>query len=283
MADQLGSVRLNPPPTRKWVKFEDWDEEALEYKTSVRRHSGHDLSSSVSSDCGSLGSAGEGGRNLSSSPEEKPREIVFNSSFGGYRHNGDAAALRTMFQPPSRTPPAMSKSVLIPPCYPQTPSTSPLGSPPSTSSPLDSPPATTTPFGSPSGSLGSPTKLKYSALNELLELEKKSSEMSFDDAYAALETVRREGGTAYLGWSNHVLGTSYGWSETIKSDCRPGSLELLSPGGTTKPSRTSSGTTLSTPEMTVETQSTPEMTGLRTISWPRSPTRSFVKIGRAHV
>lgn len=275
MADQLGGVRLNPPPTRKWVKFEDWDEEALEYKTSARRHSGHDLSSSVSSDdSGSLGSAGEGGHNLSSSPaERKPKEIVFNSSFGGYRHNGDAAALRTMFKPPSRSSPTMSRGVLIPTFSPPTPSTSPLGSPPSTSSLIDSPPATSTPFGSPSGSLGSPAKLKYSALNELLEQENTSSEMSFDDAYAALESVRREGGAAYLGWSNHVLGTSYGWSETIKGECRPGSLELLS----TRPARTSSPTTLSTPEMTVETQSTPEMTGLRTISWPRSPTRSFVR------
>jgi hypothetical protein len=34
---------------------------------------------------------------------------------------------------------------------------------------------------------------------------------------------------------------------------------------------------LSSPGVTVETLSTPEMTGLRTISWPRSPTRSFLR------
>jgi hypothetical protein len=34
---------------------------------------------------------------------------------------------------------------------------------------------------------------------------------------------------------------------------------------------------LSSTGVTVETLSTPEMTGLRTISWPRSPTRSFLR------
>lgn len=53
----------------------------------------------------------------------------------------------------------------------------------------------------------------------------------------------------------------------IQSDVggyRPRSLDLLSPGNLED-------------RVTVETLSTPEMTGLRTISWPRSPTRSFVR------
>ena len=216
MAQGLQRMRLNPPPTRKWVTFQDWDEEALEYKESVRRHSGLDitnLSSSVSSDTGSLGSdgAGSGGHrrrfaNLSSSSSPPPpgissgektsQAIVFNSSFGGYTQNGEAATLRTMFQPPARATahlPNMSKSMVIPTVLPSsssswgslsTTSASPLGTPPQASLSASSVTASSSamsvpspPPGSPDtiSPLGSPTR--YSAFNELIEQEKKTAEL----------------------------------------------------------------------------------------------------------
>jgi hypothetical protein len=79
------------------------------------------------------------------------------------------------------------------------------------------------------------------------------------------------------------------------SGCQPAGGGQLSAGGqlaiNSRPSRGDllgsslpSGETaswavldLSSPGVTVETLSTPEMTGLRTISWPRSPTRSFLR------
>ena len=63
----LDGWRLNPPPTKKWVKFQDYDEEALLYKTIDRRRSTNDiftLSSSLSSES-SFGSTGEGGKSYS--------------------------------------------------------------------------------------------------------------------------------------------------------------------------------------------------------------------------
>jgi hypothetical protein len=143
-------ILLNPPPTKKWVTFEDWDEESglgtafAAAKTApmlvkARRHSSWGetgpslggLSSSLSSES-SLGSTGEGrnngppqpaatqqaaehraersgGRRLAEGEEEegegeeeyedelRTRAPIFNASFGGYRLNGEAAMMKTVW------------------------------------------------------------------------------------------------------------------------------------------------------------------------------------------
>lgn len=190
----LEHIRLNPPPTRKWVKFQDWDEEALQFQSRERRHSSHDLSflsSSVSSES-SLGSTGEGRKsfsavsNMSASQEEK--DFAFNSSFGGYMQNGDAAALRSLFQPLSR-----KSSVLR-----RIPTDSSISS-------ADSILST------------SPVRIKFTSFDEVRSSETiRSGETSLEERsrYEAFNEVRRDG--VYLGWSNDVLGTTLGWSEDIK-------------------------------------------------------------------
>ena len=226
MADRLQDIRLNPPPTKKWVTFADWDEEALEYSSSPpaaaqptpmgRRHSLHDLSAQLSSSVSSetsLGSAGEGGNksmsqlsNFSASVDETSPPTMFNASFGGYRQNGDAATLRTVFTAPSR-----KTSTLI--TASSQPTTSSAESVRSDSS-----------VGSP------PTRIRFSSFNELKSFTSNLSELNMDGRiasdpskstdsgeeakYSAFDNVR-EGG-AYLGWSNDVLGTTFGWSEGIK-------------------------------------------------------------------
>jgi len=233
----LEPIRLNPPPTRKWVKFTDWDEEALEY-TMQRRHSAQDtLSSSVSSET-SLGSAGEGSgksRLLASMDEPAgPKALAFNASFGGYTQNGDPAAIRSVFKPPKR-----SASIQVPRAL----SAEVAASPP----------------------------VRFSAFKEVDETQEEEAEQqtvgqrrdsTSDESsrYSAFDGVRREG--VYLGWSNNVLGTEYGWSENIKTAeaQRPGSLHLLSA------------------EARSEADPSPEAPGaLRLSSWPRSPGRSFVR------
>ena len=238
---EIHNIRLNPPPTKKWVKFADWDEEALEYSSPVgRRHSSHDvsvLSSSISSET-SLGSAGEGGKsmsqlsNFSASLDEPSPPTMFNASFGGYMQNGDAATLRTMFQPPSRK-------------------SSSLATPPPTNSSAESVRSDTS-VGSP------PIHIKFSSFNEFKSFHTNFAELNVDGVegrswgspdnpsrrdqcsrishsdcswcgeceagakYSAFDDVRQEGGV-YLGWSNDVLGTTFGWSEGIKVN-----IELLS-------------------------------------------------------
>ena len=148
-------ILLNPPPTRKWVTFQDWDEESGLMPTAAtvitrptmarpvvtRRHSSSGeevtaagpwscLSSSLSSES-SLGSTGEG-RNTEGAQQKicpieaekdasedrnsveidyeeieeydemQAREPIFNASFGGYKLNGEAAMMKTLWQPPQR-------------------------------------------------------------------------------------------------------------------------------------------------------------------------------------
>jgi len=212
MAQGLQRMRLNPPPTRKWVTFQDWDEEALEYKESVRRHSGLDITN-----------------------------------------------LSTTSASPLGTPPQASLSASS-----VTASSSAMSVP----SPPPGSPDTISPLGSPT---------RYSAFNELIEQEKKTAELSYGDTYAALEALRQEEGGAYLGWSNQILGNSFGWSETIKGETRPAPPDTLPLGAPSHPNHLLPSSSELCPEVSVETQSTPEMTGLRTISWPRSPTRTFVR------
>lgn len=148
-------ILLNPPPTKKWVTFNDWDEEsglmgvpapaaAVSRPLAVvtRRHSSSgetaggpwhgDLSSSLSSES-SLGSTGEGGGsrrggtrrpaatqqqatekkreemcssgegNCQEEDEDETREPIFNASFGGYKLNGEAAMMKTVWS--QQTPP----------------------------------------------------------------------------------------------------------------------------------------------------------------------------------
>jgi len=125
-------IRLPNPPTKKWVKFQDWDEEALEYRrpsvdelagssgdesssshyrtttTDGRplRHStagllssSSQLSSSVSSDS-SFGSCGDGGGKCffgGGGDGKKKSAMNFSASFGGTDREGGAAALRSIW------------------------------------------------------------------------------------------------------------------------------------------------------------------------------------------
>ena len=193
----LDGWRLNPPPTKKWVKFQDYDEEALLYKTIDRRRSTNDiftLSSSLSSES-SFGSTGEGGKSYSrlSNPclEEEKKDFIFNSSFGGYKQNGDAATLRTMFEPPSR------KSSLLQ----RVPTGSSFCSDDSIS-----------PLWSPN------VKLKFVAFDEVRSQEKRSAEINFDEMskYSAFDEIRRSG-VVGSGWSTDLIGEiSSGLREEIK-------------------------------------------------------------------
>lgn len=131
--DENEVIRLPNPPTKKWVTFQDWDEEALEYRatsadeyqsssgdeaTHIRSNNSSEyrptpgrfmqlsssgistsqLSSSVSSDS-SFGSCGEGNKyeaNRRKSTQVDVRD--FNASFGGTDRQGGAAGQRTMWQ-----------------------------------------------------------------------------------------------------------------------------------------------------------------------------------------
>lgn len=239
-------ILLNPPPTRKWVTFQDWDEETGLLPAAgrsrlpvARRHSCSSdpaaalppagpwtvLSSSVSSES-SLGSAGEGGqpprpgtggvvhietneRRLAATDSKRNScqvgyygeeedfgdaqmtEPIFNASFGGYKLNGEAATMKTMWQPPQRMSrkPRLSMSSSVSSVESEIASSS---SPPlRTTSPTSAAPKTTTaatggitcpsPAGqhsSPLSSVGSePTNwLRFTAFDEVRSYEKTVAE-----------------------------------------------------------------------------------------------------------
>ena len=115
-------VRLDPPQRRRWVKFGDWDEEALEFRpsaqpipmsvsdpsisssltsvSSVAFSSNSEFSSSLSSD------SEDWSRNLRRKSDLEPKtvrpRIEFNASFGGTAINGEAAGLRASWLNPNQ-------------------------------------------------------------------------------------------------------------------------------------------------------------------------------------
>lgn len=130
--DENEVIRLPFPPTKKWVTFRDWDEEALEYRgtsadeyqsssgdeaTHIRSNNSSEyratpgrfmqpsysaqsqLSSSVSSDS-SFGSCGDGTNKYEANRRKSSQVDVrdFNASFGGTDRQGGAAGQRTMWQ-----------------------------------------------------------------------------------------------------------------------------------------------------------------------------------------
>ena len=113
-------IRLPNPPTKKWVKFQDWDEEALQFREATapaaaaaalppRNLSSSQLSTSASSDS-SFGSVGDGcvrrppaGGSIHKKPAAAAARgpVDFSASFGGTDKAGGAAALRSAWQPPA--------------------------------------------------------------------------------------------------------------------------------------------------------------------------------------
>ena len=116
-------IQLDPPQRRRWVKFGDWDEEALEFRpspdkpipmslsdlsisssltsvSSVAFSSSSEFSSSISSD--SL----DWSRNLRRKSVLEPKTtrptLEFNASFGGTALNGSPAGLRSSWLNPNQ-------------------------------------------------------------------------------------------------------------------------------------------------------------------------------------
>jgi len=122
-------------------------------------------------------------------------------------------------------------------------------------------------------------------VNEIEDLEERCSEVILGEEmckYSALENIKRQDGV-YTGWSNLVLGESMGWSENIKSDKVPLQQGLKMQRNPTNPSGKLSVDSCS--QLTIqdyapvllETESSPDLSSLRQITWPRSPSRSFVR------
>eukprot|EP00088_Acartia_fossae_P049822 TRINITY_DN5522_c0_g2_i11.p1 TRINITY_DN5522_c0_g2~~TRINITY_DN5522_c0_g2_i11.p1 ORF type:complete len:355 (-),score=64.80 TRINITY_DN5522_c0_g2_i11:646-1680(-) len=141
------------------------------------------------------------------------------------------------------------------------------------------------------GSSHTTTSIKFSDLNEIEDLEQRYAELLVGSAdthvntqdghregvdtspggqdgqlsrYSALKNIRLQEG-AYMGWSNSVLGEKHGWSEQIKGDIDERVLKnqqlQIPPGGS----------------VLIESESTPELPSLRQITWPKSPSRTFVR------
>ena len=128
-------LQLDPPQRRKWVKFGDWDEEALEFRqitsmstsnpsisssvSSVTFSSNSEIASSISSDSLDYQTML---RRQSVGQEEAPAKphIQFNASFGGTSPSGEPAGLRSSWLIPNHHKPLrkqMSDNDLLPPSY----------------------------------------------------------------------------------------------------------------------------------------------------------------------
>ena len=107
------ALQLDPPQRRRWVKFGDWDEEALEFRanadnpipmsvsnpsisssmasvSSVTFSSNSEIASSLSSDSLDCTEICRRMSVLDQSTNRPP--VEFNASFGGTALNGDVAA-----------------------------------------------------------------------------------------------------------------------------------------------------------------------------------------------
>ena len=120
MASKSKIVELDPPQRRKWIKFGDLDEEALEFRQSHEKgiamsvsnpsisssissmtfSSNSDINSSVSSD--SLDYSGKLRRKSAIEQEPYKPPIEFNASFGGTNLNGEAAGLQASWLNPNQ-------------------------------------------------------------------------------------------------------------------------------------------------------------------------------------
>jgi len=287
-------VRLDPPQRRKkWVEFQENDIESQIF-SEVRRHSTSgmipinnkkkfneiktDISfeSSLSSPLSSsLGSTGEEPTfhtikktsnllpNKIQPQQQQPScspptsQMSFNASFGGFSHTGAPASLKEAFPTSGRMYPNNRRT----PRLPSVSSNESVGS------------STTT------------TSIRFSDVNEIEDLEERCSEVILGEEmckYSALENIKKQDGV-YTGWSNLVLGESMGWSENIKSDKAPSQQGLKMQRNPTNPSDKLSVESCS--QLTIqdyapvllETESSPDLSSLRQITWPRSPSRSFVR------
>ena len=137
MASSGRALQLDPPQRRRWVKFGDWDEQALELRanadnpipmavsnpsisssmasvSSVTLSSNSEIASSLSSD--SLDYS-EIFRRMTVLDQIKNRPPVeFNASFGGIALNGEAAGLRASWLNPNQLK-SIEKSILTPSFY----------------------------------------------------------------------------------------------------------------------------------------------------------------------
>lgn len=135
VTDENEVIRLPNPPTKKWVTFQDWDEEALEYRSTsadeyqsssgdesshIRSNNNcfvssdyrsgasgrtmqHSISANVlsnsqlSSSVSSDSSFGSCGEGSKYDPSRRKSAVDFNASFGGTDRTGGAAGVRTIW------------------------------------------------------------------------------------------------------------------------------------------------------------------------------------------
>merc|ERR1711872_409409 len=117
MSEQGKILQLDPPQRRKWVKFGDWDEEALEFRPGLSMSTSNpSISSSVSSVTFSSNSEIASSissdnldyqimlRRQSVGPDQAPEKppIEFNASFGGTSPTGEVAGLRASWLIPNK-------------------------------------------------------------------------------------------------------------------------------------------------------------------------------------
>ena len=137
MASSGRALHLDPPQRRRWVKFGDWDEEAMEFRPSANNPIPMSVSNpSISSSMASVSSVtfssnSEIASSLSSESLDCPEffrrmtvldqiknrpPVEFNASFGGTAQNGDAAGLRASWLNPNQLK-SKERNIMTPSFY----------------------------------------------------------------------------------------------------------------------------------------------------------------------
>ena len=137
MASSGRALQLDPPQRRRWVKFGDWDEEAMEFRPSADNPIPMSVSNpSISSSMASVSSVtfssnSEIASSLSSDSLDCPEifrrmsvldqstnrpPVEFNASFGGTALNGDVAGLRASWLNPNQLK-SIERNIMSPSFY----------------------------------------------------------------------------------------------------------------------------------------------------------------------
>ena len=137
MASSGRALQLDPPQRRRWVKFGDWDEEAMEFRpsadnpipmsvsnpsisssmasvSSVTFSSNSEIASSLSSDSLDCTEICRRMSVLDQSTNRPP--VEFNASFGGTALNGDVAGLQASWLNPNQLK-SKERNIMTPSFY----------------------------------------------------------------------------------------------------------------------------------------------------------------------